>query len=133
LGTTLSYSTDGGTTFTAIVQLVSIDGPNSEMGSVDTVNLGSTVKTTRPTLKDPGTVDIEVQYDPGDTTHQALDSAHTDKTILTWKETYNYAASGAHFSTYAGYIKSRAISGMEAESNLTGKYSIQLTSEIETT
>lgn len=128
LNSTLASSTTSNGTFTAVDGLTSIDGPKSEMGTVDTTNLTSTVKTTRPTLVDPGTVTATGQYDPEDTVHQSLKTAFDAGTILFWKETFNTVT--PKVASYQGYLTSFEVSGIEPEENLTFSFTIQLTTAV---
>jgi len=67
LGTTLGVDKTGGGTYTLIGQILSIDGPSSEVGQVETTHLLSTWKNYRATLPDGGEVAFEVEFDPTDT------------------------------------------------------------------
>jgi hypothetical protein len=57
-GTTLSL---GGS---PIANVVSINGPKREVGTVETTNLSSDERTFRPTILDNGTLDATIQFDP---------------------------------------------------------------------
>jgi hypothetical protein len=73
LGTTLAVNMAGTGTGTGtgsmlvIGQILSIDGPSSEVGQVETTHLLSTWKNYRATLPDGGEVSFEIEFDPTDT------------------------------------------------------------------
>ena len=65
---------------TAIAEVVSIDGPSSQRDDIDVSHLGSGVQRDfLPGLIDPGEVNLELNYDPNGSTHQAI----TDQFVLT--------------------------------------------------
>ena len=70
-GTTLKLAT------TAIGQVVSISGPNRSMGTVETTNLNSVVRTHLPTILDNGEVSVVIQFDPDEATHISLEGLLT--------------------------------------------------------
>jgi hypothetical protein len=77
-GTILSYSTDGGNTYNAVGQIVSLShAGGGSVGERDTTILTSTVHTNAPTIPDNGEVSMSLNIDPTDTQH---------KQIQTWKE-----------------------------------------------
>ena len=90
LGTKLSVDKTGGSSsYTDIGQVLSIDGPSSEVGQAKTTNLASTWQEWRPTLPDGGTVGFDVQYDPTDTgTHSFLKTIAATPAKYHWKVTY---------------------------------------------
>lgn len=62
---------------TAIGQVVSISGPNREVGIVETTHLGSTERTFRPTILDNGEIEVGIQFDPDDAQHSAIEALLT--------------------------------------------------------
>jgi hypothetical protein len=72
-GTILKFTVGG--TLTAVSQLLEVDGPEATVETKETTNLASTSKSYRAQLPDGGNVSGKVQYDPGDTTHQAFTTA----------------------------------------------------------
>lgn len=73
-GTKFQYTTDGGTTWTDVGELVDIVPPAPSKDVIDTTHHGSVsgTRTKMGGLVDPGQSSIEVQFDPDNTTHQAL-------------------------------------------------------------
>lgn len=61
----------------ALGGVISITGPNRQVGTVETTNLSSTVRTFRPTILDNGEVTVTIQFDPDDTDHTAVEALLT--------------------------------------------------------
>jgi hypothetical protein len=58
--------------FTSIPQIVSIDGPSSARSEKTVTHLKSTAVETSPGLRDFGSLNLEVEWDEGDTVHAGL-------------------------------------------------------------
>lgn len=140
LGAQLEYGglTSGSATYTVIAQVVSLDGPSLEMGTAETTNLASTVKTYRPTLPDGGELSGTIQYDP--TAHATLSALMLTNAAQAqpstsepggcyWRLTFNDLATfpGTQV-TFTGILTKFQPKGMEAESNLEADFTIKLNS-----
>jgi hypothetical protein len=131
LGTTLAHGVAGTPiTYTILAQLMSIDGPESEMGTVPTVNLGSTAKTYRKTLFDGNEVSCEMQFDPKSDTHLLLTGLFYGNTQLgagePWQIIFADATNGPSKATFTAIITKFGPSGIEPESNLQAKLTIKI-------
>lgn len=67
-----------------ILGLSSISGPSMEMGTCETTNLSSSVRSFRYTILDPGTLNFSLQYDPSNSIHTFLKVLMTVPKICTW-------------------------------------------------
>ncbi|WP_339684232.1 phage tail tube protein [Gimesia maris] len=120
-GCTLGYSADG-TSYSAIAQVVSIDGPSKVLGEVETTNLGSTTRTYRAGLPESGTMSFQVYYDPA--THSTLEDAtgeiYLQLTMSDGSSTYSFPCIRTGFS----------YGGMEVDGNVTADVEVRLTGDI---
>lgn len=73
-GTKFQYTDDGGTTWTDVGELLDVTPPAPSKDVIDTTHHGSVsgTRTKMGGLVDPGQSTLEVQFDPDNTTHQAL-------------------------------------------------------------
>jgi hypothetical protein len=131
LGTTISHGVAGTPiTYTAIAQVNSIDGPESEMGTAETWNLGSTAKTYRKTLFDGNEVSIELDFDPKSDTHLLLTGLFFGNTQIAsgepWQIAFADATNGPSKATFTAIITKLGPSGIEGESNLKAKMTIKI-------
>lgn len=132
LGTTIAVDTTGGsTTYTTIGQVLSIEGPSNEVGSVETTNLSSTRKTYRPTLPDGGELTFELEYDPSDTAgHKFLRGLADAPQVLSWQ--VGYPLSPVVKDTFQGFLTKFAPSAGGPEENLTASVTIKVTGAVVT-
>ncbi len=114
---------------TAIAQVTEIEGPEVTVPAIDKTNLSDVYKRWRPGLPEPGKVSFKIQFDPADTTHQALSTAANTfpQPIVAWTITYNTQSGTAHDS-FTGFVSSYKKTGMNQEDNLTGELEIQMDS-----
>lgn len=119
---------------TAIAQVLEIDGPGIEVGTIETTNLGSTSKSRRAQLPDSGKITATIQYDPTDTTHQFLTT-----TILTWPQaaiTWELlfpSAVGSHNYQFSAILTKFAPKGFNEEDNIEADIELELTGTITVT
>ena len=78
LGTLLKMSTEAGSpqTWITIGNVTDIQGPQRNRNIIDVSNLSSEAAAKIGGLLDEGDVTFTVNYDPTNSTHQALDTAH---------------------------------------------------------
>jgi len=118
-------------TLTAVFQLLEVDGPGAEIGTKETTNLGSTVKTFRAQLPDPGELSFTVQYDPSDTTTtQALQAM-----VMTWPQAavvWNliFNTSPSHSWAFSAILTGFKPKGMNEDDNLEADLKLKLTGAI---
>lgn len=110
-----SYITTQGTTlkigngaspevFTAIPQIVSIDGPSSSNEEIDVTHLGSVKREYTAAIPDAGELNCEIEWDERDTVHAGL------RTKFSAATTHNFqlvdAGSPMKTASFSGFIKS---------------------------
>lgn len=120
LGTLFSHGIAG--TYTALAQVVSIDGPESEMGTRETTNLASAAKTYAKTLFDGGEPSLELEFDPKSDSHALLIALFYSNTQAQngeqWRMTFADATNGPSTATFLAIITGFGPSGIETEANL---------------
>ena len=131
LGTVFAHGVAGSPpTYTAISQITSIDGPESEMGTVETTNLSSTAKTYRKTLFDGNEVSIEMEFDPKSDTHVLLTGLFFGNTQLSagelWQVEFADATNGPSKASFTAIITKLGPSGIEPESNLMANMTVKI-------
>lgn len=125
-GTILQLSISS--TYTTVAQNVSLDGPDSEVGTRDTTHLLSTAKTFAPTIPDGGTVSGTLLYDPRDTTHDALFGLIWAPAVSLWKLTF--ADTGQTTFAFNGILTKLTPTGIEVEANLEASFEIKVSGVI---
>lgn len=75
-GTQLKRDSDGAGAFVAVANISDVSGPSRSREAIEVTAHDSPDKYREfvKGLKDGGEVEITINYDPGDTTHQALDA-----------------------------------------------------------
>lgn len=83
------YVSDGGSpsAYSAIGNIKSIKGPGGAASVIDVSNLDSLAKEKLIGLPDEGQVNVELNYDPTNTTHAQLRNARKNRTRLEFKIT----------------------------------------------
>ncbi len=122
LGTTLGFDQTTPGTYVTLGNVMSI-GSDREFGSVETTNLGSTKKTYRATILDGGEISFEVELDPGDSAHAALETSFLAGTTHLWKITYTDTAHATDIIT--GFITKYSTSAGGPEENLTASFTVK--------
>jgi hypothetical protein len=86
-GGTLEWSTDDGTTWTAVGEFKSAGLPVDSTEKVDRTHMGSpnSVKEYTPGLGDPQ--DVEITFNFNSTDYEALLTLQTNRTVAKWKHT----------------------------------------------
>lgn len=108
VGTTLSYSTDAGSTYVLVGQVTSINGVGgAEMGKRDTTVLASTLHTAAPTIPTMQAIEFGLLFDSTDTGHQAVrDWSHSAaSTNPTWKIQFPWSAT-PNKAVFTGFVES---------------------------
>ena len=111
-----------------IAQRVKLDGPELTVGTAETTNLDSTVKTYRPTIPDSGKISGTLQYDPQDTSHLALFALYT--TPATNAMALAFADTSSTVFNFTGILTKLKPTGIEVESNLEAEFEIQITGAV---
>lgn len=87
-GVTLSRRTTASpAAYTAISQVKDVTPPQLELGTVETTHLLSAAREFMPTIHDGGEVSFNLEFDPADAQHMALDTSWRAKTVETWRIT----------------------------------------------
>jgi len=127
-GTTLEYSTDTGTTWKALTQIVELSNAGgAEIGERDTTHLGSLAHSNAPSIPDNGECTFTLNFDPTDTNHQQLRtwSFSPPSVIPKWKATF--ATDGTDTAIFQGWVKN--FDGPNAggiDENLTAEITIRV-------
>lgn len=127
-GTTIAHGVTG--TYTALLQVVSLDGPSSEMGTRETTHLTSanSAKTYAKTLFDGGEVSGQLEIDPKGDTHSVWLALFYSNTQVTngeqWQMTFVDA--GVSKATFLGILTKFNVTGVEMEANLLADFTIKI-------
>lgn len=123
LGTTIGCDFVTAGTYVLIAQVLSISD-KSNVGQAETTHLLSAKKSFRPTLEDPGEINFEIEYDGTDTTsHQALETLKSAKTIKGWQITYTNAPP----KVFQGFITDLERTAGGPEENQTASLTVKIT------
>lgn len=112
---------------TTVAQRVTITASRS-VGSVETTNLDSPEKEYRPTIGDSGEVQCDVEFDPDDTSHIALEAALDTPAVEEWSIVVPTATPTVY--TFDGFLTDFELNGIEVEGNLTASLTIKRTGPI---
>jgi len=101
---TFSYSTDDGTSYTAIDQIVDIDLDGGDIDFEDVTTHDSTNDTEEvvSTIKRPGTVTVNLIHDPDSAAHDYI--AKNNATLVKWKLVYTDTGITLGDVVFNGYI-----------------------------
>ncbi|PQO33154.1 hypothetical protein C5Y96_09855 [Blastopirellula marina] len=111
---------------TTVGQRTSITGPSSSRAEVETTHLDSEQKEYRPGLKESGTVSLEYEFDPQDTSHQAVETSYDDGDTDEWTLEYSDGST----RVFDGFITSYETNGMTVEGNVLASLTIRITGDI---
>lgn len=113
---------------TTVAQRVKLDGPELTVGTAETTNLDSTVKTYRPTIPDSGKISGTLQYDPQDATHLFLFGLYSSPATNAMAMVFSDV--GPTTFSFTGILTKLKPTGMEVESNLEAEFEIQITGAV---
>ena len=126
-GTTLHYD-DSGTAdpSDALGEIVSIGGPNLTRPMIESTNMDSSAREfIAGGFYDVGTIDVEIQYNPGDTAQDAMTTALTAGTQKAFKITWSDTSK----AVFEGFVESFSVTA-EMEDRLTASMSIRTTGTV---
>ncbi|MFW6198562.1 MAG: phage tail tube protein [Acidobacteriota bacterium] len=131
-GTQLEYSTDGGSTWTKVAQVINITGPGLNADTEDATDHDSPggFEEVLVTILRTGEVTLELHYDPADPTHDASDgliSLWENRTEVEWRLTFPDAANTEW--TFDGYVISPGEPSAPHDGKLTSSVTIKVTGE----
>lgn len=127
-GITFSYSTNSGSSYTALGELTDITPPSISKETIETTNHGSSgIRSYIGGLVDFGEASITVNYDPDGTDHNAIrDLAKTaNDTSGTNLFKITYSDAGASTEVFAGIV-----TGFEQEAPMDDKLSATFTIKV---
>lgn len=128
-GTKLQYGTPyASPVYADVGQVVSLDGPSSEVSTRDTSHLLTTHRTFDVGIYDGGEVSGEVEYDPAGDTHTLLRALQRSPAIKKWKMIYT--DSGAGDDTFDGILTKWNPTGIAIGENLMAEFSIKVSGNI---
>lgn len=114
-------------TYVQLGEVVSITGVGGgETGERDTTNLSSTVKTNKPTIRDPKDVVFELNFDPSDTDHKYVRDLQDSAVVHGWKVTFPTTTPTT--AIFQAWVKS--VEGVDAagiEENLKATITLRVT------
>ncbi len=122
LGTILSHGI--ASSYTAIAQRVSVEGPDWKVGEADKTTLDDTVKKFRPTIAESGEIDLKIYYDPAAATHSILTGFMITPTSEQWQLQFTNTAAGKF--TFTGFLTGFKPTGMTVEGNLEADIKIRI-------
>lgn len=133
-GTTLGYGSTQGS-YTNIPQLVSVSPPGGEVASVDKTYLSSVAKEKRAgRIPDAGQFSFDIEYDPNDSTHQALYALVWTPANQWWQLVYNDGLTVTNAEIeFEGFITNWEPEDLEDESNLRVSVTVEITGVITST
>lgn len=126
-GTTLHYdATTTADPTNAVGEVVSIGGPNLSRPMIESTNMDSTAREfISGGFYDVGTIDVEIQYNPGTTAQDAMTTALTAGTQHAFKITWSDTSK----AVFEGFVESFSVTA-EMEDRLTASMSIRTTGAV---
>ena len=115
-------------TYTKIAQVEEIGLPSSELGLAETSDLDSGFIERRPTMVDPGDIEIKLWFDPTDTTHQQLMTwlATPPQTAPSWQ--VQFPTTPPLKVTFSGFLTGFKLAGATVKDYVSGDVKISVTS-----
>jgi Lambda phage tail tube protein, TTP len=128
LGTKLQISISS--SYTAIVDVISVSGPEMEQGSRETtvLNPASGWRTFAPTITDPGTIDFQLFLDETDTTQSNLFSQLG--VISGGSYAYKLITSDNHTFAFSGFVTKFAVDEIAIDGSITASLSVKLSGAV---
>ena len=103
-GVTLKYTVGSPTGMAGIANVTAIRGPSGSASVIDVTNLLSTFKEKLMGLPDEGQISLDLNFDPDDTSHQALRGARASRTRTEFLLTLTDSTPAT--GTFWGYVLS---------------------------
>lgn len=117
--------------FTTVAAVVSIDGFNATVETVESTTLGSSAKSFLPSIPDYGEYTATIQYDPSNATHSALTDLIGTPVVASWKVILGNAAASVY--AFDGILSSFHITGIENASVVQAEITIKVTDVVDIT
>lgn len=128
-GTTFGFADVQGGPFTVVAEVTAVTPVGGEVPSVPTTKLTATAKTFRPgKIPDFGEVELTINYDPNDSTHQSLVALLATPETKWFQITYNDgSATTSADEVFEGFITSFSPESQEDETNVVRTITIKVT------
>ena len=114
--------------YTTVAQIVSLDGPEREVGTRETTIITSTVKTYAPTIPDNGEVTGKLLYDPKGTTHAVLETLIATPSLEKWE--FLLPDTTGTTLAFDGILTKFAPTGLEVEANLEADFTVKVSGPV---
>lgn len=121
--------TGGGTTFTKVPQVKSIQHGDRTVPEVEFSDLDASTLRRRPGLPDPGTITLELNYDPKDTEHKFLEDQADAPTLINFRIRYGQTTP-AQLRTFPGFVTGFDSGGGENQDGLPATATIRVAGSI---
>lgn len=108
-GVVVSISVGSPTEYNAIANVTGFNGPGGSASVIDVSNLDSVAKEKLMGLPDEGQFTLDINYDPDNAQHQALQDARTARTLCEFKIALTDTTPTN--VTFQGYVLGFAIQG----------------------
>lgn len=106
----LSTSSTSPYTYTTIPEVKSFSGPGGSAAVIDVTDLSSVAKEKRMGLADEGQLSFTLNFNPDETTHDALRTRRAARTLTAFQIVFTDSSPGTTWSFFA-YITGLSISG----------------------
>jgi hypothetical protein len=112
---------------TAIAQVTEISGPSIEVPGIDKTNLADVARRFRAGLPAGGKPAFTIQYDPTNTTHEAMITAISSwpQVALVWNILFNTAAT-TDKAVFTAFLTKFDPKGMNQDDNLEADVELQI-------
>jgi hypothetical protein len=129
LGTSLQIgSAPVSPVYSTIAHRVSIDGPDTKVGTAEQTHLDSVAKEFRPTLPEGGDVSMTIWYDPNSSGHETLTGLVTTPAVLPFRLVFADGKTVANaMITFSAMLTNFKVHGMDEEGNLSADVTFKIT------
>ena len=128
-GTLLQHGVGvGPIVYTTIASRISIDGPDSSVGTVNVSDLDSTAVEKAATLPDGGKVSMEIWYDPTGATHKLLTGLQTTPSVEQWQ--LKFADVAGTVLPFKAILTKFKAGGMKVDDYLNASTELEITGPI---
>ncbi|MCD1591809.1 hypothetical protein K7H13_13730 [Qipengyuania citrea] len=108
-----------------LTNVTSFDGPTGSAAVIDATTLASVAKEKLMGLRDEGQFSFEFNYNPADTTHEALAAARASQALKPFEVDFN----GTDVMTFSGYVTNFGVKGA-VDDLVAGSCTIEITGEV---
>jgi len=112
-GTTFKFGPS--TASVTLVDVVSIANLSASVGTRDTTVLGAAIKTSAPTLLEPGELPMTIRFDPAVTSHASVFALLSSKAL----QVCELGLASGSTCAFSAFITSFSLEGMATEEGIT--------------